>query len=239
MKKLSQKEQVIQAMRNMGCFATLKRLYEVVDFSTWKTKTPHESIRRILQLNKEFFKIQPGLWALESDRQNVLEKLNPYSSDNHSDELFSHSYYQGLLTEIGSLRQFSTFIPAQDQNKLFLGHKLKDIASLSQIPAFTFERILRKARTIDVIWFNSRRMPSHMYEVEHTTDIKNSLSKFYELQDFRIKFFIVAAPYRKIEFQDKISASIFQEIHDRVEFLSYERVANLHSNLAQQQKFAW
>ena len=64
MKKLSQKEQVIQAMRNMGCFATLKRLYEVVDLSTWKTKTPHESIRRILQLNKEFFKIQPGLWLL-------------------------------------------------------------------------------------------------------------------------------------------------------------------------------
>jgi hypothetical protein len=71
---------------------------------------------------------------------------------------------------------------------------------------------LQKARTGDVIWFNERNLPSYFYEVEHTTDIKNSLSKFYELQDFYAGFFIVADQRRKKEFEDKLNASIFNSI---------------------------
>ena len=48
----------------------------------------------------------------------------------------------------------------------------------------------------------------HFYEVEHTTDIKNSLSKFYELQDFFAGFFIVASSERETEYNDKINAYI-------------------------------
>lgn len=49
MKNNSQSYQVIEAMRKEGGFATLRRLNEVVDFSTWKTKTPEASVRRIVQ----------------------------------------------------------------------------------------------------------------------------------------------------------------------------------------------
>lgn len=107
------------------------------------------------------------------------------------------------------------------------------------IPQFTFETLLRKARTIDVIWFNERNMPTHFYEVEHTTDIKNSLSKFYELQDFFSSFFIVANSHRENEFNDKINASIFSPIKNRVEFITYDKVASLHSNLSQQERLIW
>ena len=41
---------------------------------------------------------------------------------------------------------------------------------------------------MDVIWFNERKMPYRFYEVEHSTNISNSLDKFYELQDFRADF---------------------------------------------------
>lgn len=91
--------------------------------------------------------------------------------------------------------------------------------------------MLRKARTIDVIWFNERQMPSDFYEVEHTTDIKNSLSKFYELQDFSAMFYIVADACRKEEFNDKINVSMFNSINSRVEFLDYERVVKNHTGL--------
>ena len=43
-------------------------------------------------------------------------------------------------------------------------------------------------------------MPNCFYEVEHSTNIINSLNKFYELQDFRSKFCIVADIRRKTEF---------------------------------------
>ena len=38
MKKETQEYQVIEALRKEGGFATLRRLNEIVDFSTWKTK---------------------------------------------------------------------------------------------------------------------------------------------------------------------------------------------------------
>ena len=65
---------------------------------------------------------------------------------------------------------------------------------------FTYDNLLRRARTVDVVWFNERQMPCGFYEIEHTTDIKNSLSKFYELQDFRADFVIIADEKRREQF---------------------------------------
>ena len=56
MKTLTQEQQVVERMRNEGGYATLKRLNEIIDFSTWKTKTPEASVRRIVQQSKYFFK---------------------------------------------------------------------------------------------------------------------------------------------------------------------------------------
>lgn len=40
MEKINQTTQVINAMRKEGGYATLRRLNEIIDFSTWGTKTP-------------------------------------------------------------------------------------------------------------------------------------------------------------------------------------------------------
>lgn len=236
---MTQEQQVIDTLRRQGGYATLRRLNEVVDFSTWKTKTPEASVRRIVQNSSAFFRIQPGLWALEEVRDKVLEKFNIKEGNSKSVEQFNHAYYQGLLVEIGRYRNSSTYVPPQDQQRLFIDHKLGDLIDHKTIPVFTFESILRRARTVDVIWFNERSMPTHFYEVEHTTDIKNSLSKFYELQDFFSSFYIVANGHRENEFKDKINASIFSPIKGRVEFISYDKVAALHSNMSQQVRLIW
>lgn len=239
MKKPTQEDQVIEALRKQGGYATLRRLNEVMDFSSWKTLTPEASVRRIVQLSDSIFRIQPGLWALEEVRDEILKKFKIISGNKQSEELFSHSYYQGLLVEIGRFRNLKTYIPPQDQHHLFLEKELGDMTDLKILPQFTYENILRKARSVDVIWFNERTMPTHFYEVEHTTDIKNSLSKFYELQDFFSSFYIVAGQYRESEFKDKLSASIFSSIKDRVSFITYDKVAALYSNLSQQKHILW
>lgn len=236
---MTQEQQVIDTLRNQGGYATLRRLNEVMDFSTWKTKTPEASVRRIVQNSDAIFRIQPGLWALEESRDKVLRKFKIKEGDAKSIEQFNHAYYQGLLIEIGHYRKASTYVPPQDQHKLFLDKELGDLTDHKIIPQFTFETLLRKARTVDVIWFNERSMPTHFYEVEHTTDIKNSLSKFYELQDFFSLFYIVANSHRENEFKDKINASIFSPIKNRVEFITYDKVASLHSTLTQQKHLIW
>lgn len=235
----SQAIQVIEAMRKEGGYATLRRLNEIVDFSTWRTKTPEASVRRIVQQTKEIFKIQPGLWALEEMRNEVLEKFELKVGDKKSEEMFSHGYYQGLLIEIGKYRNKITYIPAQDKNRKYMGQPLSEITNTTEIPKFTYDNLLKKAKTVDVIWFNERNMPSDFYEVEHTTDIKNSLSKFYELQDFYANFYIVADQHRKEEFEDKLQVSMFQSIGKRVRFLDYQRVVGLYENLKQVNSLNW
>ena len=239
MRQNTQEQQVIDAIRSQGGYATLRRLNEIVDFSSWKTKTPEASVRRIVQDSKEIFKIQPGLWGLEESKKKIQKKFDIEIGDKSSEEKFSHSYFQGLLIEIGHLQNATTYVPAQDRHHCFIDKELGEIADITEIPAFTYENMLRKAKTIDVIWFNERRMPTHFYEVEHTTDIKNSLSKFYELQDFFSSFYIVAGKHREPEFKDKLDASIFNSIKNRVGFLSYDKVASFHSSLSQQAKVRW
>jgi len=239
MARQTQEYQVIQALSELGGWATLRKLNETVDFSSWGTKTPEATVRRIVQLSKSIFRIRPGLWALEACRDQALRELNLTPGNRHSEEQFTHGYYQGLLVEIGKIRGKKTYIPAQDKRRLFLGRELGDVADTTSISPFTYDFILRKAKTVDVIWFNEREMPSHFYEVEHTTDIKNSLSKFYELQDFFSGFYIVADQFRENEFNDKLQASIFKDISRRVKFLDYEHVVGLYTNLKAQQDYVW
>lgn len=231
MKKNTQEQQVIETMRKEGGYATLRRLNEIVDFSTWKTNTPEASIRRIVQDSKHIFRIQPGLWALEEFHEEVLRKFELKIGNKHSEEMFSHGYYQGLLIEIGKFSHQTTYVPAQDQNRKFIDRCLGDIADTTELPSFTYDKLMRKARTIDVIWFNERQMPSNFYEVEHTTDIKNSLSKFYELQDFHANFHIVADASRKKEFEDKLHVSMFRDIEKRIKFVDYNRVVKRYEGL--------
>ena len=237
--KQSQADQVIEALRQLGGYATLKRLNEVVDFSSWKTKTPEASIRRIVQESKEIFKIQPGLWALEEEREAVLRKFELKLGDKKSEEVFTHGYYQGMLVEIGKIKHQTTYVPAQDQNRLFVTKRLKDITDTIELPRFTYDKLWKKAKTIDVIWLNEREMPSNFYEVEHTTDIKNSLSKFYELQDFFANFFIVADASRKKEYEDKLHVSLFSSIEKRVRFLDYSRVVKTYEGLSMIKDTIW
>jgi hypothetical protein len=53
----TQIEQVIEVMRQNGGYATFGQLNKSIDFSTWKTKSPQASVRRIVQLNDAFFRI--------------------------------------------------------------------------------------------------------------------------------------------------------------------------------------
>jgi len=227
---MTQYEQVIDVMKKNGGYATLGFLNQNVDVSKWKSKTPFASIRRIVQDEKYFFKIKPGLWALKEFEKEVLSKFQITEKSNIDKEvLFNHSYYQGLLIEIGNLQGYLTYIPPQDKNKKFLDKPLSFISKVDTIFDFTFESIVNRAKTIDVIWFNERKLPYSFFEIEHSTDIQNSLLKFNDLQDFYSKFYIVGDVARKKEFITKIGYGAFKDIKERVKFIDYDFVSNLHT----------
>lgn len=233
---MKQHEAVIEAMIASGGYATLGQLNHTVlkiPGCKWGTLTPFATIRRIVQTRPEFFRIKPGLWALESERSRVLTELGLAGAvPKAKTEEFTHSYFQGLVVEIGNLRGFDTFVPNQDKNKPFLRQKLADITTVQEFYPFTYEPLLRRARTVDVTWFNERKLPRAFFEVEHSTDIHNSLLKYAEFQDFRIRLFIVADAARRKEFEGKLAYAAFAPIRTEVKFLDYEEISDLHSKIS-------
>ncbi|MBN2269699.1 MAG: hypothetical protein JXN61_03740 [Sedimentisphaerales bacterium] len=233
---MKQHEAVIEVMEENGGFATLGYLYQNVlklRGCEWKTKTPFASMRRIVQDDRFFFKIRPGLWALNSWRERLPAEMKPGKKRTAEQDVFTHSYYQGLVVQIGNLKRLETFVPAQDKNRVFLGdQRLGDLASLSVIHAFSYPDIVRRAGTIDVVWFNERRMPCSVFEVEHSTNIRDSLVKFVELQDFRSELFIVADQVRRRQFRDTLELSAFRAIRQYVGFMSYDYVCDLHASVS-------
>lgn len=230
---MKQYEAVIEVMRKRDGYATLGELYQEVlkvPGVTWNTKTPFKSINRIVQTHDEFFRIRPGLWALKEYKDRLpKEFLSEAESTNENVVIFNHSYYQGLLLEIGNLRKRETFVPAQDKNRDFLGKRLIDLASVKKIYDFSYSTLVSRASSVDVLWFNERKMPEAAYEIEHSTDMQNSLLKFVELQDFNIAFFIVADSRKEEMFSKKIAYDAFRPIRKRVKFLSYESVSDWHT----------
>lgn len=235
-KKYTQTQQVIDTLRKNGGYATLGNLYHLVDTTSWATKTSNESIRRIVQESNDIFRIQPGLWALEENREEVMRKFDIQTKEAKDDECFTHGYYQGLIIEIGNMKNFMTYVPAQDQNRKFLGEPLVQLCSTIQIPEFTYKQLTDRARTVDVIWFNERTMPNSFFEVEHSTDIQNSVAKFCDLQDFSSRFVIVAPQNRKAQFDKVMERAVFKDFKARVMFCSYENIIRQYELMCAEQR---
>lgn len=234
---MNQREAVIKTMKENGGYATLGYLNQntlKIKDCEWLTKTPFASIRRIVQDDRFFFKIRPGLWALKDYKDKLPKEILPSKDQPKAkQEEYSHTYYQGLLVELGNFKKYKTFVPNQDKNKIYLSKRLSEITSLSEIYKFSYDHVVRIAQTVDATWFNDRSLPASFYEVEHSTPIHNSLLKFVELQDFYTNFFIVADEVRRKEFQAKVLLEAFKPIVKRIGFWNYDDVAELHSRTAE------
>ena len=236
---MKQYEAVIYTIEKLGGLATLgqinQNIFEVKECE-WKTKTPFASIRRIVQTNKNIYKIKPGLYGLKKYKeklqsQGIIENKEDFRNLESTE--FNHSYYQGLLLEIGNMKKMTTYLPAQDKNKIYINKPLYEFSTIDKIFEFTYFNLVNRAKTIDVIWFNERKLLSSVFEVEHSTDIQNSLLKFNDLRDFYTQFYIVADKHRENEFTRKINYSSFKEIKERVKFINYQFVSNLHTKMSE------
>ena len=231
---MTQTEAVVETIRQLGGVASImqinQNIFKMTD-AVWNTKTPFASIRCILQRTPtQIYKIRPGLYGLLSHKQqlesNGIIVQTEKNKDSEIVNTFNHTYYQGLLLEIGKMHQLDTFVPAQDKNKKFLeGDSLGHMSTIDVIPIFTYEELVQRSSTIDVIWFNERNMPNSFFEVEHSTDIQNSVTKFCELQDFNSRFLIVAPQNRREQFEKVMSRTAFKEICGRVAFHTYEDIS--------------
>lgn len=237
---MTQAQAVKDAIKDLGGVAPLGKIYQIAlknPDCNWGTKTPQASIRRIVRHTPGIYVIRKGLYALEEFRKQLEANgiIQETSANANSEEvqLFTHYYYQGLLIKVGELKHFKTYIPNQDKNRMFLQEAtLGEMRSLDKIPDFSYTQFVNRSSTIDVTWFNERNMPHSFFEVEHSTDIHNSLLKFSDLLDFSARMVIVADDYRRKEFNKKINEYAFRDLktQNRVSFLSYDELNRQYEN---------
>ena len=243
---MTQKEAVVLTLERLGGIATLGQLKQEVfkiKECKWGTKTPFASVRNIVQLDERIYKIKPGLYGLKAfqkqHEQNGIIVETKENATSKEIQVFNRSYYQGILVTIGNLKNLLTFVPQQDKNKSFLNQKLSDIRTLDKIPQFSYENLVKRSSTIDVIWFNQRKMPDSFFEIESTSDIQNSLLKFNDLQDFYARMVIVTDQHRKTEFQSKLAYTAFKDLNNnkRVLFLDYNSLIKQYEYIIQKNTY--
>lgn len=236
---MNQQEAVVQTIERLGGMATLGQLYEEVfkiRECKWGTKTPLASIRRIVQLHPAIYKIRPGLYGLvskkkEHEARGIVEtERNKTAAETLE---FGHTYYQALLLKIAALRRLDCWCPDQDKNKPALNTTLGALRTLQELPGFSYDWLVKRASTVDVVWFNERKMPGSFFEIEHGTDMHNSLVKLTELQDFHARMVIVSHKRRQSEFATKKKLTAFRDIADRTDFLSFDALAREYEHEVQ------
>ncbi|MGD0060229.1 MAG: hypothetical protein ABSD58_12505 [Verrucomicrobiia bacterium] len=106
------------------------------------------------------------------------------------------------------------------------------------MPRFSYDHFVDRSATVDVIWFNERKMPNSFFEVEHGGDIQNSLLKFNDLQDFHARTMIVSDEKRRAEFESKVGYTAFRDIKERVKFLPYDSLVKQYENAVETSRAA-
>jgi len=142
------------------------------------------------------------------------------------ESISSHEEAETALLQTGNLLGFDTY--TADPSKECQGVRLGDLVTLKEIPPFTYERLLKTIREIDVIWFKEE-FPRYCFEVEHTTGVRDGLLRLYQIRELGTRFFIVAPQDVIVRFKTEILKDPFYRIKERYDFKTYEELLSFHN----------
>lgn len=225
-KRVTFSDAIEKVMISSGYYAPLQLIYkEFEKHRPFSGLTPLNTIQERVQRDKRFTRIGLGVYALTEHLDKLPRAIEPQTSVEKATH--KHTEIQGMIIEIGNMKGFDTYTP--DRSKLFVSKKLGNLATLSEFPNFTYDRIIRAIKFIDVAWFNPRGFPERLFEVEDSTDFRGSLVKFAELQDFNTSFNLVASAERRTKYDREVSKTAFANIISRCHFVNYSDVEEYYS----------
>jgi hypothetical protein len=215
-----------------GNIASLQTVYgEISNYRKLTGMTPFATIQERVQRDKRFTRIEKGVYALTDSLKSLPQELiNPRTAKDKIDRL--HYRIQGMLLEIGNCLQYKTF--CANKKGQFAGKALIDYSSLPKLPPFTYDHILRRAKNIDLIWFNAEEFPYHLYEVDTGSYFQRSLLKFMDLKYFHAEYKIVSSKDNIRSFKAEMNRPIFNEIKSRTRFVSYNQVEFMYDSSLKQ-----
>ena len=230
-------EAIKKVLEVNGGTASLTDIYNNIEkyYPTAKSSEQWEAgIRGVLYReirNKKLFKkIGLSIYAL-SDYQ---EEVKPHKED----KVRMHSYIEGICLELGNFKNFATY--TADPSMLYRDNiQLQRIATLNELPLFSYEDILREVKRIDVIWFNQKghKFPQKVFEVVDSIGTLNgAFNRSLQLQNFRTEFYIVAPEQHRAKYEQTINLAPYNINKERFSFINYDDITELYENTARVNK---
>ena len=165
-----------------------------------------------------FKKIGLSIYALK----DYVQEKKPVAKDVKR----MHSYIEGICIEIGNLKKFGTY--TADPSAMYRDNiKLKNIATFSNIPRFSYPEIINEVRRIDVVWFNQKGLcfPQKVFEiVDSVGTLNGAFNRSLQLQNFRTDFYIVAPEQHRAKFEQTVNLETYVSNRERFTFVNYEKV---------------
>ena len=224
--KVTFSDAIEKVMLENSYYAPLQLIYkEFEKHRPFSGLTPLNTIQERVQRDKRFTRIGLGVYALTEHLDKLPRVIEPKTNVERATH--KHAEIQGMIIEIGNMKGFDTYTP--DRGKVFANKELGNIVTLKDFLPFTYDRIIRSVKFVDVAWFNERGFPEKIFEVEDSTDFRGSLVKFAELQDFNTSFNLVASAERKTKYDREVSKTAFANIVGRCHFVNYADIEGYYN----------
>ena len=186
--------------------------------------------------NADFIDLDCYLWFIFSQRLPKRKRGRPEEVKEvavakirkETLKIETHEDAEYFMLKLGEMLGYITY--TCDKKSKSNNVELGEAAMLKDLPAFAGERDMGFARYIDVIWFNEDENPLYCIEVEHTTNVVNSLTKLHQLGHFRVNFFVIASEDKRSKFETEMGKAPYRSEKDRYHFISYDELISLYES---------
>ncbi|MCR4919849.1 MAG: hypothetical protein K5928_08595 [Prevotella sp.] len=213
-----------RVMTDNGGSASLQIIYDNIEkyYGNIKhSKDWKEGVRGVLYRElahgTRFKKVGLSIYALSGYQEEHIEAMP---------KARVHSIMEGLCLELGNTKHYDTF--TADPSAIYKDNTcLGNIATLSDIPNFSYAQIVRQARFIDVLWFNKSDLafPQFAFEVVDSIGTLNgALNRCFQLYHFRTRFNIIAPEKYQCKFSQTLNLEIYKPHKERFRFFSYDEI---------------
>ncbi|MFA4047164.1 hypothetical protein HPS54_11720 [Prevotella sp. PCHR] len=230
-------EAIAKVMEDNGGTASLDIIYRNICKYYPDAKSSKEweaGIRGVLyreiRNNRRFKKIGLSIYAISGYEEETRPR--------QSDKIRMHSYIEGICIELGNFNNYLTYT-ADPSAKYRDNLKLKDIATMDNIPSFSYNGIIQDAKHIDVIWFNKKgyRFPKRVFEVVDSIGTLNgAFNRSLQLKSFITDFIIVAPEKHRDKFNHTIEQDVYSLQKDRFTFINYDDIMDLYETTSKKNK---
>ncbi|MBL0729449.1 hypothetical protein [Piscinibacter sp. HJYY11] len=142
---------------------------------------------------------------------------------------------QGLLARIGTMMNFSIWLPKADRSRVLKVWKPEPGELIDELPLGYDPSTIKTIEQIDVLWLRKRSIV-RAFEVEHTTSVYSGLLRMADLvalqPNINIKLHIVAPADRQEKVLQEIRRPVFsllegRELAQMCTFLSYDSIREI------------